>query len=183
MSDVSRAGHGDGFAARSHLPDGASGRGQAGTRRFFRDPHRPLPGLPELPDRLSLGRALRQPAGERTLADRGKLPASMAATQVRRHFYGNVLPSFSRLARMRRLLRFYQRSGLQSLARASGLLKLLGVAELDALSPHIESDFSFRDLGTVFPAEGRAARPRGFADRLHRQRGLCGTESRHRFAC
>ena len=37
---------------------------------------------------------------------------------------------------------------------AAGLLKLLGVAELDALSPRIESDFSFRDLGKIFPAEG-----------------------------
>jgi glycolate oxidase iron-sulfur subunit len=35
------------------------------------------------------------------------------------------------------------------------LLKLLGVAELDALSPRIESDFSFADLGHVYPAEGK----------------------------
>ena len=36
----------------------------------------------------------------------------------------------------------------------AGLLKLLGIADLDALSPRIESDFSFRDLGKTFPAEG-----------------------------
>ena len=37
----------------------------------------------------------------------------------------------------------------------SGLLKLLGVAELDALSPRIDSDFSFRRSGhDVYPAEG-----------------------------
>jgi glycolate oxidase iron-sulfur subunit len=65
-----------------------------------------------------------------------------------------VLPSFSKLSRSAKLLRFYQRSGLQSLARATGLLKAMGVAELDELSPRIESDFSFRDLGKVFPAEG-----------------------------
>ncbi len=73
---------------------------------------------------------------------------------VRAHFYDHVLPSFGRLATHARFVRFYQRSGLQSLARASGMLKLLGVAELDALSPRIEKDFSFRDLGAVFPAEG-----------------------------
>jgi glycolate oxidase iron-sulfur subunit len=30
----------------------------------------------------------------------------------------------------------------------------LGVEEIDALSPRIESDFSFRDLGRTYPAEG-----------------------------
>jgi glycolate oxidase iron-sulfur subunit len=73
---------------------------------------------------------------------------------VRTHFYNKVLPSFSRLAWHARLLRFYQQSGLQALARATGVLKLLGVAELDALSPRIERDFSFKDLGEVYPAEG-----------------------------
>jgi glycolate oxidase iron-sulfur subunit len=74
--------------------------------------------------------------------------------KLRRHFYGKVLPSFERLAWHARLIRFYQQSGLQGLARATGILKLLGVAELDALSPHIESSFSFKDLGEVYPAEG-----------------------------
>ena len=74
--------------------------------------------------------------------------------KLRSYFYGRVLPSFDRLARQARLIRFYQQSGLQGLARATGLLKLLGLTELDALSPHIESRFSFSDLGEVYPAEG-----------------------------
>ncbi len=74
--------------------------------------------------------------------------------RVRAHFYNKVLPSFSRLAFHARMVRFYQQSGLQGLARATGLLKLLGVAELDALSPHMESRFSFKDLGEIYPAEG-----------------------------
>ena len=73
---------------------------------------------------------------------------------IRTHFYAQILPSFRGLARHAKFVRFYQRSGLQNLARRSGLLKALGVAELDALSPRIESDFSFRDLGAVYPAEG-----------------------------
>lgn len=76
------------------------------------------------------------------------------ATWLRKHFYQDILPSFGRLATHARFVRFYQRSGLQSLARATGLLKLLGMAELDALSPRIDSKFSFSDLGRVFPAEG-----------------------------
>lgn len=74
--------------------------------------------------------------------------------KLRDHFYGRVLPSFSKLSRSAKLVRFYQRSGLRSLARSTGVLKLLGVSELDALSPQIDSDFSFRDLGKTFPAEG-----------------------------
>ena len=73
---------------------------------------------------------------------------------LHKHFYADILPSFSRLARHATFLRFYQRSGLQSLARATGLLKLMGVAELDELSPRIDSRFSFSDLGKIFPAEG-----------------------------
>jgi len=74
--------------------------------------------------------------------------------KIRQHFYARVLPSFASLSRTAKLLRFYQRSGLQSLAHATGLLKLLGVAELDKLSPRIDRDFSFHDLGKTFPAEG-----------------------------
>ena len=77
------------------------------------------------------------------------------ATWMRKHFYADILPSFGPLSAHARFLRIYQRSGLQSLARATGLLKLLGLAELDALSPRIDSRFSFSDLGKVFPAEGK----------------------------
>ena len=73
---------------------------------------------------------------------------------MRKHFYADILPSFGRLAVHARFVRFYQRSGLQSLARATGILKVLGLTELDALSPRIDGKFSFSDLGRVFPAEG-----------------------------
>lgn len=76
------------------------------------------------------------------------------AKWLRRHFYGDILPSFSRLAHHARFVRFYQRSGLQAVARGTGVLNLLGMEELDALSPRIDSEFSFSDLGHVFPAEG-----------------------------
>lgn len=79
---------------------------------------------------------------------------SWMATRLRRYFYGQVLPSFIKLSRAAKLLRLYQRCGLQSLARSSGLLKLFGMDQADALSPRIDSVFSFADLGKVFPAEG-----------------------------
>jgi glycolate oxidase iron-sulfur subunit len=75
-------------------------------------------------------------------------------SKIRGHFYGDILPSFDRLARHARFIRFYQQSGLQALARATGILKLLGLEELDALSPRIEREFSFKDLGEIYPAKG-----------------------------
>jgi glycolate oxidase iron-sulfur subunit len=74
--------------------------------------------------------------------------------KLREHFFGAVLDDFPKLARYAKLLRFYQRSGLQALVRASRILDLFGAAELDALSPRVESDFFFREFGRVFPAIG-----------------------------
>ena len=65
-----------------------------------------------------------------------------------------MLRDFPSLARWAKLVRFYQRSGLQALARGAGLLKLFGMDKLDALSPQIEDDFFFREFGAVYPAKG-----------------------------
>lgn len=73
---------------------------------------------------------------------------------LRGYFYGHVLRDNATLARWARLLRFYQRSGLQRAVRAIGVLKLLGVAELERLQPAIEDRFSFEELGSVVPAHG-----------------------------
>jgi glycolate oxidase iron-sulfur subunit len=74
--------------------------------------------------------------------------------KLREHFFGSVLHDFPKLAKYAKWLRFYQRSGLQKLARVTGVLKLTGTAELDALSPRIESDFFFREFGKLYPAVG-----------------------------
>ena len=63
-----------------------------------------------------------------------------------------------------RLLYFYQRSGLQSLARASGILRLLGLADREKLLPPIDREFFFSKLGRTYPAVGpRRARVALFA--------------------
>jgi glycolate oxidase iron-sulfur subunit len=74
--------------------------------------------------------------------------------KLREHFFGSVLNNFPKLARHAKWLRLYQRSGVQAVLRTTGLLKLFGVAELDALAPRIESDFYFREFGNVYPAVG-----------------------------
>jgi glycolate oxidase iron-sulfur subunit len=75
-------------------------------------------------------------------------------TKIRNYFYGTLLRRHDVLVRWAKLIRLYQRSGLQALARKSGILKLLGMEKLEALSPRIDDDFSFDEFGMVFPAEG-----------------------------
>ena len=69
-------------------------------------------------------------------------------------FYKKALRDFHWLARLARLLRFYQRSGLQWLARHTGVLYLLGMASMEKLTPKIDSDFFFSEIGMLVPAEG-----------------------------
>jgi len=78
--------------------------------------------------------------------------------------YKRLLPYSSRIAFLARLLRFYQRSGLQPLTRAAGILKLLGLADRERLLPRIDDYFFFGELGKTFPAQGaRRARVAFFA--------------------
>ncbi len=78
--------------------------------------------------------------------------------------FRRLLPFPNRIAMVGRLLRFYQRSGLQSLARGSGILRLLGLADRERLLPPIDRNFFFSQLGRTFPAVGvRRARVALFA--------------------
>jgi glycolate oxidase iron-sulfur subunit len=96
----------------------------------------------------------------------GKL-VEAARAQIERHYarplhthflrwlvFQKVLPHPRRIAALARLLRFYQRSGLGKLARATGVLWLLGLSERERLLPPIDSDFFFSRLGRTYPAHG-----------------------------
>jgi len=85
--------------------------------------------------------------------------------RVTRNFvFNRLLPFPEQIARVAKLLRFYQRSGLQTLARGSGILHLLGVAKRESLLPRIDDEFFFGKLGKTFPAPGeRRARVAFFA--------------------
>ena len=83
---------------------------------------------------------------------------------LRRYVYLKLLPDPARIAKIARLVRFYQRSGLESLARGAGILRLLGLQERAALLPRVDRDFFFSRLGQTFPARGeRRARVAFFA--------------------
>jgi len=76
------------------------------------------------------------------------------ARTVRKFFYGKVLHKLGMLQFLAKLVRFYQRSGMQTVIRKSGILRLMGMADLDRLSPQIDSKFFFPEIGKTFPAVG-----------------------------
>jgi glycolate oxidase iron-sulfur subunit len=76
-------------------------------------------------------------------------------TRLTRDFvFRKLLPFPARIRFAANLLKLYQRSGLQSLARGSGILKLLGLAERERLLPRIDSDYFYEQIGKTFPARG-----------------------------
>jgi glycolate oxidase iron-sulfur subunit len=78
--------------------------------------------------------------------------------------FRGLLPYPKRIALLARLLYIYQRSGLQSAARATGILRMLGLAEKEKLLPAIDNKFFFSNLGRTYPAVGqRRARVALFA--------------------
>lgn len=79
---------------------------------------------------------------------------SFPARVMRRFFFGKVLHNLRLLAFMARLMRFYQRSGMQTVLRKTGMLRLLGAADLDRLSPQIDKQFFFSEIGKTYPAVG-----------------------------
>ncbi len=81
-------------------------------------------------------------------------------SRLARNFaYRWLLPHPWRIAFFARLLRFYQRCGLQTLARKSGFLRALGLKEREALLPRVDDKFFFRFLGVTFqPSSQRRAK-------------------------
>ena len=73
---------------------------------------------------------------------------------LRRFFFARVLRNLKLLEFMAKLVRFYQRSGMQAVLRKTGLLRLLRVSDLDRLSPRMDSEFFFSEIGKTFPAVG-----------------------------
>ncbi len=73
---------------------------------------------------------------------------------MRNFVFKKLLPFPGRIQLAANILRFYQRSGLQFLARGSGILNLLGLAGRERLLPQIDEQDFYGQLGKTFPAEG-----------------------------
>jgi len=86
------------------------------------------------------------------------------ARLARNLVYRRLLPYPGRIAMVAKLLRLYQRSGLQTISRFLGILKVLGLAEREQVLPAIDRNFFFEHLGKRYPAQGkRRARVAFFA--------------------
>ena len=74
--------------------------------------------------------------------------------KLRNYVFNSVLRDRRQLAKWARRLRFLQNSGLQRLARATGILRLMGLADVEALAPRFDEHFYFDEFGKTFPAIG-----------------------------
>jgi glycolate oxidase iron-sulfur subunit len=102
------------------------------------------------PSGVSYGRILERARAEiETGYNRGWL-----GRKIRDYLLLKLIPDRVRLAGAARLLRFYQRSGLQRLTRETGVLKLFGLEKVEALAPAVDNQFFFGELGRTFPAQG-----------------------------
>lgn len=105
------------------------------------------------PSGVAYGRIL-EPA--RTQVVRATAPAQSGWTRLGRAvLIGRLFQHLGTMRAAARLLRFYQRSGLRDLVRASGVLRVLGLQDVEALAPRI-SDRFFVPRGQRFPATGGA---------------------------
>lgn len=100
------------------------------------------------------------PYGRLIEAARAEIEAHTArpwhVTMLRRFVFGRLLVSRGWLKAAGALLYLYQASGLQRLARGSGLLKLAGrLGRIEQLAPEAEAPFFFSQIGRVFPAKGK----------------------------
>jgi len=90
-------------------------------------------------------------------AARGQVDRHYQYPPAERRFRDSILHNFTDLGRLRAitsLLRFYQRSGLQKLVRASGLLRAFGrLGQMETLLPAIP-DQRLGKLPEVIPAKG-----------------------------
>jgi glycolate dehydrogenase iron-sulfur subunit len=75
---------------------------------------------------------------------------------LRRMFFREILPSRGRLELAGKILRMYQRSGMERAVLASGVLGLFPgrIANVARISPRMEKPFFTGRLGTVVPAVG-----------------------------
>lgn len=78
----------------------------------------------------------------------------LSARIARDFAYRRLLPFPRRIAALAGIVRFYQRSGLRTLLRSSGLLRLVGLRDRELLLPRMDSEFFYSDLGRTFAPHG-----------------------------
>lgn len=95
-------------------------------------------------------KALGAPAGSPYKAVK---PAGAAERAIRALVFGRLFKNMAVFRAFSNSLKLYQKTGLQALARGIGALKILGLADNEAMLPKISNRFTV-PAGQVFPAEG-----------------------------
>jgi glycolate oxidase iron-sulfur subunit len=101
------------------------------------------------PSGVKYGRLIE--AARSDIEDRIRRP--FFARVARKLVFDYLLPSRTLLKMAGAGLWLYQRSGLQRLIRASGILKG-NLGQVESLAPSVETPFFYRYMGRVFPAQG-----------------------------
>jgi glycolate oxidase iron-sulfur subunit len=84
-----------------------------------------------------------------------RIPRGHAARWLRAFLFGQLIQSRALLSIAGTLLYLYEVSGLKTLARALGLMRMLGrVGDVAQLAPSADPPFFFSQTGKTFPAEG-----------------------------
>jgi len=84
-----------------------------------------------------------------------RIPHGPIAGRLRAFLFGRLIQSRALLSIAGTLLYLYEVSGLKALARAMGLMKMLGrVGDVVQLAPSADPPFFFSQIGKTFPAEG-----------------------------
>src|SRR5208283_3755563 len=140
---------GDGFAARSDLPDEDGRRWRCDHQRNMGKSFRRLPGLHGLHDGVSFWRGLRE-------TNRARIERRYARPASEKRFRRFLFSIFTHPARLRALLlplRLYQKAGLEALVRRMGIPKLLParLRTLEALLPQLPTEETLPEL---IPAQG-----------------------------
>ena len=130
---------GSGFAARPHSSDDSGGASQRCGHALFRRAPRQMSGRPRA--KPPVPREWNTESWSNLHArESGGITGRPLSSRLAHDFvYRRLLPHAHRIAAAARLLRFYQRSGWQSIARSTGILKLLGLAERERLLPRVRT--------------------------------------------
>ena len=84
-----------------------------------------------------------------------RIPRGRLARWLRAFLFGHLIQSRALLTIAGTLLYLYEVSGLKTLARSLGLMKMLGrLGNVAQLAPSADPPFFFSQIGKTFPAEG-----------------------------
>ncbi|KKO52665.1 (Fe-S)-binding protein [Paenibacillus sp. DMB20] len=81
---------------------------------------------------------------------------SLPVKGMRKLFFKGVFPHRGRLKSLGRTMKFYQKSGLQRVARGTGIMRLFPkhLQDMERILPDVTAKGVIEQLGTVYPAKG-----------------------------